>query len=283
MRHALQVPLHDMYKTQNHKWELHLTFPEGHKLDLDHAMVSAGPIVQLCIAPCSVPNWVNDVSSMYSTSNGVKGVYCKYHGTTWTTLHQRKHSNSSPMDPNTEIQCEKMDQEKGESHLECLDRSQFEMVTHPWVHVCSWQHKLPVTTGPWNGLYFTILDNHKITNGSHGGSVSSGLRGVYCRYLGATWASGYHWNLKSQKHGESHRKRKSGYQLKMVDHSIWHSKTFRWGGSVQYSARATTWQFRFRESSVTDYRYKFHTLETGVGETQQWRPTTGAATNHERS
>ena len=109
MRHALQVPLHDMYKTQNHKWELHLTFPEGHKLDLDHAMVSAGTIVQLCIAPCSVPNWVNDVSSMYSTSNGVKGVYCKYHGTTWTTLHQRKHSNSSPMDPNTEIQCEKMD------------------------------------------------------------------------------------------------------------------------------------------------------------------------------
>ena len=78
-------------------------------------------------------------------------------------------------------------------------------------------------------------------------------------------------------------KKKSGYQLKMVDHSIWHSKTFRWRGSVQYSARATTWQFRFRESSVTDYRYKFQTMETGVGETQQWWPTTGAASNHERS
>ena len=42
----------------------------------------------------------------------------------------------------------KWDKEKRESHLECLDRSQFEMVTHPWIHFCSWPPKLPVTTGP---------------------------------------------------------------------------------------------------------------------------------------
>ena len=98
-----------------------------------------------CTAPCSVPNWVNDVCSRYSTSNGVKGVYCKYH-VVQPGQHFTKGSTQTalPWIQTRKSIAKKWDKEKGESHLECLDRSQFEMVTHPWIHFCSWQHELPL-------------------------------------------------------------------------------------------------------------------------------------------
>ena len=52
------------------------------------------------------------------------------------TLHQI--IPSQRVDP-----MQKMGQKHRESHLECLDKFQFEMVYHPWIKVCLGEHELP--------------------------------------------------------------------------------------------------------------------------------------------
>ena len=180
-----------------------------------------------CTTPCSVPNWVNDVCSRYSTSNGVKGVYCKYHGTTWTTLHQRKHSNSSPMDPNTEIQCEKKGlRERG------ITSGMFGQVTvwNGYSPMDSFLFLAAWTSGHNWAMKRPVLHNIRQPQNHKWESWWLSFKWTQRCLLQVPWC-----NLsirvplelkKSEAWGVSSKK-KSGYQLKMLDHSIWHSKSFR--------------------------------------------------------
>ena len=213
MRHTLQVPLHDMYNVRFNR----------HKITNES-----------CTWPCrkdtnwfwimrcflQVPSY-NLHCTMFSSKLGqwcllqvlnVKwGQGCLLQvpcGTTWTTFHQRKRSNSSPMDPNTEIQCEKKGlRERG------ITSGMFGQVTvwngyspmdsflflAAWTSGHNWAMKRPVLHNirqphKWESWWLSFKWTQRCL-----------LQGTVVQP-----ASGYHWNLESHKHGESHQKRKVG-------------------------------------------------------------------------